>query len=131
MHPGVGLCSPVCCIRQTAVSAAHNQRPLSRVSECDRCRSCRYTTHIGLDLLLISGRSNTKDPDAYWQACCRNVAAGPSKPHKTASRLGPAAAAAAAAGPYAGVCAAAEQLFGSIRSTVALQVPWLQGWFRV
>jgi hypothetical protein len=60
------------------------------------------------------------------------VAAGPAKPHKTASRLGPAAAAAAAAaGPYAGVCATAEQLFGSIRATVALQVPWLQGWFRV
>ena len=56
-----------------------------------------------------------------WQSVYA-AAAGPAKPHKTASRLGPAAAAAAAAGPYAGVCAAAEQLFGSIRSTVALQV---------
>jgi hypothetical protein len=57
-----------------------------------------------------------------WTQTGYAVAAGPAKPHKTASRLGPAAAAATAASPYAGVCAAAEQLFGSIRSTVALQV---------
>lgn len=78
--------------------------------------SCSHNTSAG----AFSDARRESDTPSVWPATTGPAAKAP----KTASRLGQAAAAAtaAASGPYAGVCVAAERLFGSIRTSVALQV---------